>query len=184
MVPLCRRTLAGAALALALTAAPLPAAPAPAPAAPAKDAALSPVEKLRQELDKPITVKLENMTLAAAVEQLRKETKINIVLDSLTIQQQLGIVPEQSPLTGPVDLKDVKARNVLRTLLSPYSLDYVAIGDTIIVTTEDMAMMRELRQRISVDMDKVDFAAARSRSPARRPPTSSSIRARSRPRRK
>ncbi len=160
MVPLCRRTLAGAALALALTAAPLPAAPAPAPAAPGKDAALSPVEKLRQELDKPITVKLENMTLAAAVEQLRKQTKINIVLDNLTIQQQLGIVPEQSPLTGPVDLKDVKARNVLRTLLSPYSLDYVAIGDTIIVTTEDMAMTRQLRQRISVDMDKVDFAAA------------------------
>ena len=48
------------------------------------------------------------MTLAAAVEQLRKQTKINIVLDNLTIQQQLGIVPEQSPLTGPVDLKDVK----------------------------------------------------------------------------
>ena len=59
-----------------------------------------------------------------------------------------------------MDLKDVKARNVLRTLLSPYSLDYVAIGDTIIVTTEDMAMTRQLRQRISVDMDKVDFAAA------------------------
>ncbi len=94
MVPLCCRTLAGAVLALALTAAPLPAAPVPAaPAAPDKDAALSPVEKLRQELDKPITVKLENMTLAAAVEQLRKQTKINIVLDSLTIQQQLGIAP-------------------------------------------------------------------------------------------
>ncbi len=54
----------------------------------------------------------------------------------------------------------MKVRNVLRTLLSPYALDYVPIGDTIVVTTEDMAMTRQLRQRISVDMDKVEFAAA------------------------
>ena len=160
MVPLCWRTLAaGAVLAVAFSAAPLPAAPA-APDKDSKDKTLNSVEKLRQQLDKPITIKLENMTLAAAVEQLRKQTKLNIVLDSLTIQQQLGIAPEQTPLTGPVDLKDVKVRTALRTLLSPYTLDYVPIGDTIVVTTEDMAMTRQLRQRISVDLDKAEFAAA------------------------
>ena len=160
MLPICRRVLAaGAVLALALPTAPAPAAPS-APAAPDKDNALSPIEKVRQELDKPITIKLDNQTLSAALDQLRKTTKINIVVDSLTIQQQLGFLPEQSPLAGPIDLKEVKVRTALRTILAPFALDYVAIGDMVVVTTEDMAVTRQLRQRISVDMDKVEFAAA------------------------
>ena len=61
MVPACFRTLAGAALALALTAA-------PATAAPDKDNSVSPVEKLRKDLDKTITIKIDKQSLTAAVE--------------------------------------------------------------------------------------------------------------------
>ncbi|HVS40235.1 MAG TPA: hypothetical protein VMS17_32050, partial [Gemmataceae bacterium] len=131
-----------------------------APAAPEnKENTLTPVEKLRQALDKPITIKLEG-TLAAAVQKLASDTKITIVLDGTSITQQLNMAPEQAPLAGPLELKEVKIRSVLRTLLQPFALDYVAIGDTVIVTTEQMAMIRQLHQHITVDMDKVEFAAA------------------------
>ena len=158
MVPVSWRTLAvGAALALTVTPAFASAAPA-APTAPDKDA-VSPIEKLRQSLDKPITIKLEG-TLAAAVNKIKSQANVKIVLDSQTITQQLGFAPEQAPLTGALELKDVKVRTVLQTVLSPFALDYVPIGDTLIITTEPMAMMRQMRQRISVDMDKVEFAGA------------------------
>src|SRR5206468_617092 len=35
-----------------------------------------------------------------------------------------------------------------------------SIGDTVIVTTEDMAMLRQVRQRVNLDLTKVELAAA------------------------
>src|SRR6202030_450495 len=73
---------------------------------------------------------------------------------------QLGFLPEQSPSQVDLDLKDVKVRSALRAVLAPYGLGFAAVGDTVVVTTEDMAMLRQMRQRVSVDLDKVEFAAA------------------------
>ena len=115
-----------------------------APAATDKDDKPS-VENMRQALDQPITVKIDKQTLAAAVETLRQKTKIHIVLDNLTIQQQLGFAPDQSPIQVQVDLKDVKARTALRNVLAPYNLSFVVLGDTVVVTTEDMAAVRQMR---------------------------------------
>ena len=153
MIPACIRTLAGAVLALALTAA-------PAPAAPDKDNSVNPVEKLRKDLDKTITVKIDKQSLSTAVEALRKQTNINFILDSLTIQQQLGFSPDAPPSPVEVDLKDVKVRAALRTVLAPYNLSFAPVGDAVVITTEDVAMLRQMRQRISVDFDKVEFAVA------------------------
>jgi hypothetical protein len=154
------RTLAaGAALALALAQSPALAAPA-SPAAADKDTSLSPAEKLRKELDATITLKFDKQTLGAAVELLRQKTKVGIVLDSVTIQQQLGYLPEQSPNTVDIDVKDAKVRTILRSIVTPFGLSYAPIGDVVVITTEDMAMMRQMRQRISVDMDKVEFTSA------------------------
>ncbi len=131
-----------------------------APAAPDKDAPAGAVEKVRQALDQPVTLQIDKQTLAAAVEALRQKMKINIVLDNLTIQQQLGFAPDQSPAQVQVDLKDVKARTVLRNILAPYNLSFAIIGDTVVVTTEDMAAMRQMRQRVSVNLSKVELTAA------------------------
>ena len=131
-----------------------------APATPEKDdKAVSPVEKLRKDLDKPVTLKIDKQPLPAALDKLREKTNLNIVLDAATIQQQFGVTPDQ---LAPVDadLKDMKARAALRAILAPYNLTYAPIGDALVVTTEDAAMYRQLRQRISVDMSKVELGAA------------------------
>jgi hypothetical protein len=132
-----------------------------APAAPDKgDQAAGPAEGLRKDLDKPVTLKIDKLSLTAAIDALRDKSKLAIILDSLTIQQQLGFTPDQPPTPVQADFKDVKARKALRTILAPYGLSYAVVGDTIIVTTEGMAMMRQLRQRVSVDVNKLDLAAA------------------------
>jgi hypothetical protein len=149
ILPACRRTLAGAALVLALS-------PALAPAAPDKETAVSPVEKLRADLDKVISIRIDKQPLSTAIDLLRKQTNVSIVLDNLTIQQQLGFTPDQPPTPVEVDLKNVKVRAALRAILAPYNLGFAPVGDAVIVTTDDMAMV----QHVNVDLDKVEFAAA------------------------
>ena len=143
-----------------------------------------PVEKVRQALDQPISIQIEKQTLTAAVDALSKKTKIPIVLDNLAIQQQLGFTPDQSNILVQLDLKDVKTRTALRTILAPYNLSFAVIGDTIVVTTEDAAAVRQMRQRVSVDLSKVELAAALRRSAGTQPQTWSSTRGRKRKRRR
>ena len=129
--------------------------------APAEPKAEAPnvAEKVRKDLSRPVTLKIDNKPLSVAVDALREAAKMNIVLDSVTIQQQLGFTPDQSQ-TFSLDLKDAPLRTALREILDPFGLTYVIIDDTIILTTDDMAMMRQMRQRVTVDMDKVDLGAA------------------------
>ena len=82
------------------------------------------------------------------------------MLDGLTIQQQLGFTPDQPPTPVDVDLKDMKVRTALRAILAQYGLSYAPIGDTVVVTTEDVAMVRQMRQRVNVDLIKVELARA------------------------
>jgi hypothetical protein len=153
---------AGRLLAAALACALAPGAFAAAPASPAadKDAAPTAVEKVRKALDAPITLKIDKQPLTAAVDMLKEKGKVNVVLDTLSIQQQLGFVPEQPPVPVDVDLKDVKLKSALRTILSPYNLSYAVVGDTVIVTTEQTALLRQMHQRVNVDLEKVEFAEA------------------------
>ncbi len=130
-----------------------------APAPPDKDAAAHPVPNPREGLDRTVTLKIDKQSLSGAVALLRDQTKLNIVLDTPAIQQ-LGVNPDQPPVPVQADLKDVKVRAALRTVLLPYNLTFVVIGDTVIVTTEDVAAARQMAQRVNVHLDKVEFAAA------------------------
>ena len=158
MVPACLRALAaGAVLAWAVAPALLSA----APAAPEKDdKSVNPVEKLRADLDKTISIKIDKQPLSIAVNMLHEKTRINFVLDSVTIQQQLGFTPDMPNAPVDVEFKDAKVRSVLRAILSPYNLSYAPVGDAIVITTEDMAMFRQMHQRINVDCTRVEFTTA------------------------
>jgi hypothetical protein len=151
-----RRHLLAAAL-LAATPALLTA----APATPEKPKA-SPAEKLRADLDQNISIDFTEQSLDKALDQLREQTKINIVLDRMSIQmycQQMGYQgPEQMPVN--LKLKDVKVKSALRSVLTQYNLGYAIIGDTVFVSTEQVAMHKQLQQRVNLDCDKEEFSAA------------------------
>jgi type II secretory pathway component GspD/PulD (secretin) len=155
LVSLRRHSLAGCVLlGVAMgSAALLSAGPAPEPEAKPPSA----VAKVRKALDEPMTLEVTDQPLSAALNKIRDHTKVNFVVDRFTIQQT-GIDPEQTPIT--VHLKDVKARSCLRAMLTPYNLGYAIIGDTVLISTDDMVMHRQVHQRVNVDLDNVDFADA------------------------
>jgi hypothetical protein len=137
---------------------PLYAAAAPAP--PDKDAAVRTTANARDALDRVVTLNVDKpLSLSAAVAQLRTTTKLTIVLDAASILQ-LGVNPDQAPVPAPADFKDVKLRTALRTMLEPYDLHFVTLGDTIFISTEDAATARQMGQHVSVHVNNVELAAA------------------------
>ena len=127
------------------------------PASEAKDKAVSPGERIRKVFEQKISLEVTEQPLFLALNQLREQTKINFVLDRQTLQN-MGQDPEQLPVN--LKLKDVKVSDALKAILKPYNLSYVILGDAVFVSTSDMAMLRQLKQHISVDLDKIELAAA------------------------
>src|SRR6266540_770715 len=145
------------ALAWSLAAAALAAPVGSAPADPKKTE--SPAEKVRKALDQQTDVVIENQPLELAVQQLAEQTKLNFVVDRLTVQQ-MGIDIQGQGAPVNVRLQGVKVRTALRSMLGQYNLSYAIIGEAVIVTSEDMAMHRQMKQRVSVDLDQTQLAHA------------------------
>jgi hypothetical protein len=127
-----------------------------APVGADKDKSSGP-DKIRKELDQTISLDITEQPLNLALNQIREFTKLNFFLDKFTMAQ-MGLDPEQTPVS--VKLKDVKVRSALRTILTPYNLSYAILGDTVLITSDDVAMFRQMRQRVNIDFDKVEFGAA------------------------
>jgi hypothetical protein len=151
-----RHGLAALALGLALAAA--PAAPVPT----AKDdnkAAETPAEKVKKALDRNIAnLEIENQQFALAFDQLHEETKINFVLDRAGLAQMGIDVDNGMPVKAK--LQNVKVKTVLRNILNQYGLSYAIIGDSVLVSTDEMAIYRQLKQRVSLDLDRVPMDKA------------------------
>jgi hypothetical protein len=123
----------------------------------AKARALPPADKIRRELERIISLDVDQQPLALAVAQVHELTKINFVLDRVTLAQS-GVDPDQ--LTVTLKLKDVKVRSALRSLLTPYNLNFAILGDTVLVSTDEVAMLRQVRQRVSIDLEKLELSKA------------------------
>ncbi len=128
----------------------------PAPVVP-KEKAPAPAQRLRKELDKSIDFETTDQPLDLALDQLREQTKINFVLDRQTLAQ-MNIDPNQTPIK--VKLKEARVKTVLRTILGAHNLGYAIIGDTVFVSSDEMTMFRQMQQRVNLDVEKVEFAAA------------------------
>jgi hypothetical protein len=149
-----RMTALAAVLGLVLAPAALLAAPATEP----KPKAESATEKIRKALDQTIeSLEIVDQPLSLAINQLKEQTKINFVLDTVTLANS-GIVPDNIQVN--VKLQNVKARAALRAVINPQHLGYAIIGDSVIITTEDMALHRLMKQKVEVDFDKVTLEAA------------------------
>jgi hypothetical protein len=148
----------GLAAALALTVSLTSAPAAPVGEKEEKPKAGTPAEKVRQALDATLAnLEIENQPLNLAIDQLHEETKINFVLDANTIAQ-MGIDINTNPVKCKV--QNVKVKSALRNILNQYSLAYAIVGDSVVITTEEMAVYRQLKQRVSLDLDKVPMATA------------------------
>lgn len=112
------------------------------------------VEAIRKALDQPITVDFAGTTLEDVVQHLKEKTKVNFILDQIAAQGGDVMV---NPNAANFVLKSngKKVRQALQQVLSPYHLTYVILGDSVLITTDEMAVQRQMRQRVTVDVDEV-----------------------------
>jgi hypothetical protein len=140
-----KASVATALIGLALTASPSWSAPIVE-----KPNPLASAERLRKELDQIISLELENVNLRQALAQLRTQSRLNIVIDAVALAQA-GVDADDTMVT--IKVKEVKVKSCLRAILAGPSLCFAPIGDSVLVTTEDMAIYRQLRQRVDLDVD-------------------------------
>jgi type II secretory pathway component GspD/PulD (secretin) len=114
-------------------------------------------EKVHKALDQAMDLDLANQSLTVAIEQIKDKTKVNVIVDTMTLANN-GIVPDQVMVTVKKD--GAKARSCLSAVLGQYHLGYAIIGENVIVSTEDMALHRQFRQKVSLDLDKVSLETA------------------------
>lgn len=116
----------------------------------------TPAEKIRKALDKNISIKANNQPLTQAIAQIREQGKINIFIDRQSLQN-FGL-NDDVPVS--VELDNVKMRTGLRTMLSQYNLGYAIVGSMLVITTEDMAIHRQMQQRVSVNYQDTPLRSA------------------------
>jgi len=145
--------VAGLALAWGLTSS-LPAAPV---STESKAKPVTPAEKTKAALDKTIDFDLDSQPLHLALNQIKEQTGISFVLDRFTIQQ-LGMDPEQIQVNFKG--KGVKVRTGLRSIIGQFNLSFAIVGENVVITTDEMAMYRQMRQRVNIEYENVEYASA------------------------
>lgn len=117
----------------------------------------NPAEAIRKALDKTGKFEFTAVNLGGVLNTLGEEYKINIVLDR-GVLQLMGLEPEV--MNVELKLKEGTLRSALRAITGQYSLTYVIVGDALVVTTEEMAVYRQLKQRVTVDYDAIPLNKA------------------------
>jgi hypothetical protein len=131
------------------------AAPVAAPT-PAQAKTDNPMTVARKALDEIGDVQYQGRALQDVITELKEKTKVPIILDSTVYQ--FGLDPTQP--TVNVNLKQVKLRDGLKSILAPYNLKYGLTAEGLFISTEDGVISRQLRQRVSLDCDGTAFGTA------------------------
>jgi hypothetical protein len=124
-----------------------------------------PLEKLRANLAKTVTLDYTGNSLTEVLNHIREKTGVAINIDQVALMQVgIDVVNGLNP-GAPMQQVSVKATNekvsqVLRKLLGSHQLAYVILDEAVLVTTEDVAVSRQMRQRVSVNVEDVPFNKA------------------------
>jgi type II secretory pathway component HofQ len=111
---------------------------------------------VRKALDEPISLEVGDQPLPGVIAQLADLAKVSIVYDR-TAMQMIG--DGTDPIVT-LRAKDMKLRSALRSVTAQNGLSFGVVGDFILVSSEDAVWQRQLRQRINVDLEDVQFTKA------------------------
>jgi hypothetical protein len=123
----------------------------------------SPAERIKRALDQPLTIDYSGVSLQEMVRHLKEKTRVNWVLDFAALQQ-LGLgANESSAAPLAVSLKsdrNGKLRTAIQRMLNACNLTFVILEDSVLITTDEIGLNRQMRQRVSVNLNNVAFSAA------------------------
>jgi hypothetical protein len=114
---------------------------------PAEEKTAGPAAKTKAALDEVGNFAVENKTLPDTLAYLKQRGKIDFRLDS-TALAAMGTDPNHTAVTFA--LREVKLRDALAQALAPYHLHYGVVGGQVIVSTEEVVIAKQLRQRVSI----------------------------------
>ncbi len=120
----------------------------------------SPAEKIKQALAQPRDLEVADQPLDVAINQLREQTGINLVLDQTAVPPSAVIMPGQSPyahLRVSVRCAGRPVREGLAKALRPHGLTFAVVGDTLLITTPEKAADRQLGQAVRVEAEGVSL---------------------------
>jgi type II secretory pathway component GspD/PulD (secretin) len=122
---------------------------------------LTAIEKIRAGLDKSVTFDFVGQSLTDVLNHFRDKTGVPVNIDH-TALLMMGMNVDVGLPNPQVELKakDEKASAVLRRLLNGYRMTYIIFEDSLLVTSEEMATLRQMRQRVSVNVDDVPLKKA------------------------
>jgi hypothetical protein len=110
-------------------------------------------EKIRKTLEQVIALDYQGQSIREAIAHIEDRSKLPIVLDPMALQA-IGL-PDGIQVQAEVKNLRGKLRQVLQSFLHNYGLTYVVLEDSLLITTEDGAVTRQMRQRIPIDIQDV-----------------------------
>jgi hypothetical protein len=110
----------------------------------------------RKALDEVGDMSYQSRSLTDIINDVKQKTKVPVILDNQVFQ--FGLDPNQPVVT--VNLKQVKLRDGLKAALAPFNLKFGLTAEGVYISTEEGVIIRQLRQRVSVDCDGTPFATA------------------------
>lgn len=108
-----------------------------------------PAERIRQLLDQPLTLDYNGVSLQEVTQHLREKTRVNWVLDQFAVHQ-VGLGPDVPLVVTLKSDRSGKLRTAVQRMLNAYNLTFVILEDSVLITTEEIALSRQMRQRVSV----------------------------------
>jgi hypothetical protein len=128
----------------------------PASSGPARTSSTS-IDKIKQGLDKAITVDFTGQSIEDILNHVRDRSGVPISIDdqSLGMGGMNFLRPDGQPMQFQIKATNEKTSTVLRKFLNTYRLSYVIFENSVLVTTDEMAVMRQMRQRVSVNLEDV-----------------------------
>ncbi|MFO0935970.1 MAG: hypothetical protein U0798_05570 [Gemmataceae bacterium] len=116
----------------------------PAPKVPRAD---SPAQKVKAALDETAVVAVENKSLNDFVAYAKAKLKVDVQLDKSAVMM-MGIDPGMPVIS--LTVKEGKLRDGLSQALSPLGLRIGAVGGSVVISTEEGLITRQMRQRVNV----------------------------------
>ena len=113
-------------------------------------------EQTNKALDQIVTLDLYQYPLSEAVRLLGDQSGVRLVLDRQGLGQA-GLNPDDMVVNTRLTMT---LRSALHQIMSQYAVDYAIIGDMALITTEELAIRRQMQQRVSVRFDRLQLKAA------------------------
>jgi hypothetical protein len=123
----------------------------------------SPTEKIKKVLDLPMTLDYSAVSLADMVQHLREKTRLNWVVDHQALQQVGLAMGENQAVPLAATLKsdrNSKLRIAIQRTLNAFNLTFVILEDSVLITTDDVGLARQLRQRVNVSVANAPLSTA------------------------